>query len=112
MTKLFAPILLVTIFFAFFGFISQADAVTIQNPLRHDTFQGLMEAIINFVFTLSLYVAPLMLIIAGAMFILAAGNPEQITKAKNLMIYVLIGLVIVVAARGLIEALKVLFGVS
>jgi len=59
--------------------------------------------IVNFVlFKLTAPLALLMLIIGGAMFMLAAGNPNTITRARKLIGAVLIGIVIIYSSYFLV----------
>lgn len=63
----------------------------------------LITMIVNFVlFKLTAPLALLMLIIGGAMFMLAAGNPSTITQARKLIASVLIGIVIIYSAYFLV----------
>jgi len=63
----------------------------------------LITMIVNFVlFKLTAPLALLMLIIGGAMFMLAAGNPSTITQARKLIASVLIGIVIIYGAYFLV----------
>ena len=63
----------------------------------------LIMGIVNFVlFNLTAPLALLMLIIGGAMFMLAAGNPSTITQARKLIASVLIGIVIIYGAYFLV----------
>lgn len=81
-------------------------AVEITNPLQYDTFKELIEAIANFLFNVALGVAPIMIIIAGFYFITAAGDTAKITTAKNIILYTLIGLLVILLSKGLIALLK------
>jgi len=59
----------------------------------------LIMSVVNFVlFRLAAPIALLMLIIGGAMFMLAAGNPTTITNARKLITSVLIGIVVIYGA--------------
>jgi len=78
----------------------------ICNPLKVCTFEALINAIINFIFTIAIAIAPLMIIIAGVLFITAAGNPDQIARAKKIIWYTVVGLVIVLLAKGLIAVIE------
>jgi len=85
------------------------EALEIPNPLEYDTFQELVGAIIKFIFNLAIWVAPIMFIIAGFYYITAAGDPEKIKHAKAIILYTAIGLIIVIAARGLIRVFEEIF---
>ena len=57
-------------------------------------------------------IAPVMLIIAGFLFVTSGGSPERVQTAKKMMLYTLIGLVIILLAKGLITMLKSILGVK
>ncbi len=87
-------------------------AVTIKNPLKYATFDKLVEAIINFIFTISMVLAPLMIIVGAFYFVTAAGDIKRIETGKKIITYTLIGLTIVLLAKGLIAVLKQAIGVQ
>lgn len=88
------------------------EAVTIDNPLKADTFAELIDIIINIIFYLAVGVAPIMIIVAGFYFITAVGDPEKINTAKRIILWTLIGLLIVFLAKGLIVFFGEMFGVK
>ncbi len=77
--------------------------IVIENPISSDTFTELIGRIIDFLFVLGMAVAPIMLIIAGFFFVTAQGRPEKIETAKKMILWTLIGLGIIIGAKGLIE---------
>ena len=90
---------------------AEAGGITVrlENPLVAETFGELIENLIIFIFNISLAIAPLMIIIAGILFVTAAGSPEQIGTAKKLILYTLIGFLIILLSRGLIVFFKEVF---
>ncbi|MBN2884443.1 hypothetical protein JXE04_00780 [Patescibacteria group bacterium] len=71
------------------------DQVTTPNPNFLNTKTGnIIGIVLSFVGVIFL----LLMIFAGLTWMTAAGNQEKITKAKDLMINAIIGLVIVMAA--------------
>jgi len=74
----------------------------IPNPLRACTFQELIYNIIDFLFALAIPLATLMIIVSAFYFVTAAGNPEQITTAKNIILWTLIGFLVILMAKGLV----------
>ena len=86
-----------------------ALAVEFQNPLQYDTFEELINAIINFIFTIALAIAPLMIIIAAFYFVTAGGDPKKVDTAQKIILYTCIGLVVILMAKGLIVLLKQIF---
>ena len=89
-----------------------ALAVEFQNPLEYETFGELIDAIIKFIFYIAIVVVPLMLIIGAFYLLTAAGDPKKIGTGKNIIIYTLIGLVIIMLARGLIAVIESVIGVK
>jgi purine-cytosine permease-like protein len=83
--------------------------VDFPNPLRYNTFQELLNAIINFIFTLSLWIAPIMFIMAGFYYMTAQGEPEKVKKAKDIILYTAIGLAVVFSAKGLVALFQEIF---
>ena len=88
-----------------------ATTVKIENPLKWNSFAGLLNAIINFLFYLSIGIAPIMIIVAGFYFVTARGDPEDILTAKKIILWTLIGLLVVIGAKGLIALFGQIFGV-
>ncbi len=87
-------------------------AVEFQNPLEYETFGELIDAIIKFIFYIAVVIAPLMIIIGAFYILTAGGDPKKIGTGKNIIIYTLVGLVIILLARGLIAMIESLIGVK
>lgn len=88
------------------------QGVTIDNPLEADSFTELIENIINFLFTISLPVGALMIVVAAYTFLTSAGDPEKIKTAKNIIIWTLVGIVVLFLSLALISLLKEALGVN
>jgi len=88
------------------------SAVEFQNPLEYETFGELIDAIIKFIFYIAVVVTPLMIIIGAFYILTAAGDPKKIGTGKNVIIYTLVGLAIILLARGLIAMIESLIGVK
>ncbi len=71
-----------------------ASEVKIENPLQWNSFAELLEKIAVFLFKISLPVGSLMIMIAAFYFLTSAGNPEKIEKAKNIIIWALVGIIV------------------
>lgn len=82
------------------------SALELKNPLEHDTFGELIDAIIIFIFNIALVLAPLFIIIGGFYFVAAAGDAEKIQTGKRIILYTLIGFLIILISRGLVEVIK------
>lgn len=88
------------------------DVTCIQNPLCVENFEQLLDVIINFIFWMGIVIAPVMLIIAGFLFVTSVGDPDRVQSAKKMMLYTIIGLVLVIIAKSLIIVLQSILGVT
>jgi phosphoglycerol transferase MdoB-like AlkP superfamily enzyme len=75
-----------------------------------DIFDAL-NTLTDYLFTLLLIVAVIFLIIAAFTFITASGDPEKVGKARNFVLYALIGVAVAVAAKGLVALVQTIMGV-
>ena len=80
------------------------------NPLKVNDFEALLNIVIDFIFWIGMALAPVMFIVAGLLYVTAAGNPQKTEQAKKIIIYTVIGLVVLLLARGLTEVLKSVIG--
>ena len=87
-------------------------AVTIQNPLRYNNFGELVNAIIDFIFTIGLFITMIMMIVSGFHFITARGDPEKIKTARYVAIWAGIGLIVIISAKGLVAVIQSIFPTS
>jgi hypothetical protein len=94
------------------GGIVGSVSIELENPLEADTFEELVEGIINFVFMLALAVVPLMVIIGALYLITAGGNPTRVETGKKIIFFAMIGFAIVLLAKGLVALLKNILGVK
>jgi len=82
----------------------------LENPLEHDTFEEILGAVSKFLFQVGMALAPLMLVIAGFMYVTSAGSPTRVQTAQRMALYTVIGLAIILLASGLIAVLKSIIG--
>jgi len=88
-----------------------ANTVCYCNPIAAGSFEEILGTITNFLFTLAIVVAPLMIIYAGFLFVTAAGNSDQITKARNLILWTVVGVGIIMFSRVLASLIQSIFGI-
>src|SRR3989338_1551254 len=89
--------------------IAAVQGGEILNPLRANDFNELVEGIINFIFNIALAVAPIMIIVAGFVFVTSGGDQRNIQRAKDIMIYTVAGLFVILISKGLITMIRSLF---
>jgi len=73
----------------------------IENPLTSENLEDLINGIINFIFNISLVLAPMMIIVGAFYLVTAAGNPNQVETGKKVILYALIGFLVILLAKGL-----------
>jgi len=79
--------------------LAQQTAPTImESP---DDAITLLGTITNWFFTILMAVAVIILILAAWTFLTAGGNPDAVTKARQMLIFALIGVAVAVLAKGL-----------
>lgn len=59
---------------------------------------GLLANGLNLVYYVGGIVAVIIIIVAGVRFVTSSGNPDGVTKARNMLMYGIVGLVIVAVA--------------
>ena len=90
--------------------VAPGPAITITNPLDATTFQELIDSIISFIFYIGLALAPLMIIIAAFYLLTSAGDPKRVETAKSIIMYTVIGLAIILLAKGLVAVIQQVLG--
>lgn len=91
-----------------------ADSVAIPNPLESagiGTFGDLILKIADAVGKAVASLGTLMIIVAGIFYATSAGNPEGVNKAKAALTYAVIGIVIGLAASGIVVIIKTILGI-
>ena len=70
----------------------------IVNPISAQTLPGFIQTILTGVIKIGIPVIALAIIYSGFLFVKARGKPEEITKAKDALVYTLIGAAILLGA--------------
>jgi len=70
-----------------------------------------LENILNWLFTILLIVAAIFIVVAAYFFVTAQGDPDQVKKARNFVLYALIGVLVAFLARGLVLLVGQIVGV-
>jgi len=89
-----------------------SDPNQICNPLGNLTFTDIINKLIDFLLTVALIICPLMIVVGGFFFITAAGDPTKANKGRQIMVYAVIGLVIILISKGLVTLVKTAVGVT
>jgi len=85
--------------------------IAFPNPLGATSFTDLVKNIIDFLFTMAVIVAPVLLVIAGVIFMTAAGDPSRVSTARRMLLWTVIGFGIILISKGLVEVLRAILGI-
>lgn len=106
------------LFFAFFAFAQapqatiipvggvQASALGIQGITSTSTLVDAIIGLVNWVAWFVGLLAVLMTLVAAMLFITGGGNPETLAKARNSVMYIIIGVSVSVLAFGIVAISK------
>jgi len=84
--------------------------IQITNPLNATSFDAIINNVINFIFGLAVLLAPLMILIGGALFITSGGNISQVEQAKRMILWTIVGFTIILLSKGVLGIIKQLLG--
>lgn len=71
------------------------------NPLKVSTLQALLIDILNFVIQIGTVIIIFMLVLTGFKFVMARGNPTELGKAKEMLVWTLIGALIILGSKAI-----------
>ena len=87
----------------------RAYTIDLGDLFQSTTLEEIIERLVNLIFTVSIVLVPLMIVLAAFLLVTAAGNPEKIAQAKKIITWSLIGFLIVLLSKGIIAMIKQLF---
>ena len=78
----------------------------IENPISSNSLPELIGKLLNFIFGLSIVIAPLMVLYAGFLMLTAAGDSAKIQKARSILIWTVVAFAIILVAKGAPEVIR------
>ena len=78
----------------------------IENPVTSESFEDLLNSVINFLKSTALAAAPIMFVIAAYYFVTSEGNPEKISTGKRIIFYTFLAIIIILLASELVNVIK------
>lgn len=75
-----------------------AETATFNNPIKTDSIQKLLIAILNIIITVLTPFVIVFLVLAGFKYVTGRGNPQVIAEANRALLYGLIGGVVILGA--------------
>jgi hypothetical protein len=110
-TKKIFPVLFLSLVLLVFSslYIEAAEGFKIKNPLKWETLQELADAVFAGLVKISFLIAPLIIVIAGYLFLTAGGDPQKVSTAKKMIMYTITGLIVLLASYGIIKIIVQFF---
>ena len=87
------------------GPVGLSTPIVVKNPIAADSITELFMAIIDILLVFAIPIIAFFIIYAGFMYVTARGNAEQIETAHKALLYALIGGVLILGAKVLIEVI-------
>ena len=88
------------------GNTNPGGTAELKNPIGIDNLEDLANKIGGVLVDLAIPIAVIMIIWSGVQFLIAAGNSEMITKAKNTLKWAIIGLAVIFIGKGFITLIQ------
>ncbi len=102
--------IIISFIIAIFCFSFAYAQIAIVNPLVDiDNFQDLVNRLIDWIIMMALVIVPLCIVWGGFTFATAGGDTNKVERAKSILTWSIAGLIVVLLARSLGEALQKLF---
>ena len=79
---------------------------TLQNPLKATNVADLLYTIVDVLIFVGVIIATLMFVFIGFKFVMAQGDPTALKEARSWFFYVVIGTVVLVSSKVIVEVLK------
>jgi hypothetical protein len=90
----------------YIGGVTGGDPVSVVNPLEADNITQLFQDIIDILLVFAIPLIVFFIIYAGFLYVTARGNESTISKAHMALLYALIGGVLILGAKVLIEVIS------
>lgn len=79
---------------------------TLSNPIDSQSFEDLLDKIIDWILDIAMVLAPLVIVYGGLVYITAAGDTSKISQAKKIILYAVLGFILALLAKSLIGIFK------
>ncbi|MBI2038704.1 MAG: TrbC/VirB2 family protein [Candidatus Niyogibacteria bacterium] len=86
--------------------LALAQSVTLDNPLKFNTFSAIIQEIAKIVTMVGLPVIALFIVYAGFLYVTARGNETKVKKAHDTLLWTVVGAAIIVGAYAIATAIE------
>lgn len=84
----------------------QTTSVSLNNPLRVNSIDELLVAILNILIVIAIPIIVFFIIYAGFLYVTARGNAQQVQQATRALTYAIIGGVLILGAVAIAEIVR------
>ncbi len=88
-----------------------AGQITLFDPLRGATFLSIVQNIIGWLFTLSIPIVSIMVMVGGYYILTSGGNEERLIRGRRTIIYAVIGFAVILISGGVVSLIRELTGI-
>lgn len=88
------------------------SSMSFPNPLKYDSISAFLTAFLENLQGIVATIAVIFIVIGGIMYMLSAGDPKMITRAKDAIFAAIIGLAIVLAAPTFLKEVRTILGAT
>ncbi len=78
----------------------------LESPITAESIPDILNNIVDWLLVIAAPIAIIMTIWAGFLFMTGGGNEEKVKKARQTLLYVVIGVAILILSKGLISLVK------
>lgn len=86
--------------------VVQPNTITLENPIEADNLTDLFQTIIDILLIFAIPIIVFFIIYAGFLYVTARGNESTIQKAHMALLYALVGGLLILGARVLIDVIN------
>ncbi len=92
--------------------VTSSSSIALTNPLGSscNDLTCPLAAVMNFIFTISIPICGIIILIGGFQMMTAGGNPEKFSTGKKTILYAVIGFVVVLLAGGVAKLIQSILG--
>lgn len=91
---------------------TQTFVFKLDNPLEADNFIELIDVLAIWLFNLAIPVVVVMIVYAGVMFLTSRGEPAKVTKARQILLYAVVGFAIILIGKGFITLIESILNIG
>lgn len=85
---------------------TSTPAQKLENPLRVDSIEAVIFLAVDIMIYVGVAFAILAIIFVGFKFVMAQGNSDKLTEAKQWFLYIIIGLAVLISAKVIVEIVE------